>query len=226
MTEEWIDALIPEFNKLYFCKLQRWLKKEREAGKEIYPPEEEVLRAFQFKPPHETNVVIVGQDPYHDPRMANGLAFSVPEGYGIPPSLLNIFKELKEDLGHRVPNHGDLTSWAKQGILLLNTVLTVERDQACSHAEKGWERFTDAAIRFLNRNTRKTVFILWGKHAQQKQTLINNPSHLVLQSTHPSPFSAYTHSQNQIAFMGSRPFSSANQFLIKANKKPINWQII
>lgn len=188
---------------------------------EVYPPREQIYRAIDLCPLNKTKVVIIGQDPYHGPGQANGLSFSVNKGIAIPPSLRNIYKELKSDLGIEPPNHGDLTSWAKQGILLLNAILTVEKGKPMSHAELGWENFTNDLLWLLNDNPKghPIVFILWGKKAQEKKNFLDNTQHLIIQSNHPSPFSA------DKGFFGSKPFSRTNEFLIKNGIEPIDWRI-
>jgi uracil-DNA glycosylase len=186
---------------------------------EVYPPRDQLFTAFSLTPPEQVRVVILGQDPYHEPGQAHGLAFSVREGIRVPPSLVNIYKELQDDLGCYVPNNGYLVKWAKQGVLLLNTVLTVRAHQANSHRGIGWEEFTDAAIRILNEQDRPIVFILWGRPAQMKKAMLNNPKHLILEAPHPSPLSSYR------GFFGSKPFSKTNQFLQQHGLEPIDWQI-
>lgn len=201
-------------------ELETFLARERAAGKEIYPSEENIFRAFQLTNPDDVKVVILGQDPYHGENQAHGLSFSVQEGVSLPPSLRNIFKELTKDLephGFKAPKNGDLTKWAKQGVLLLNAVLTVEAGQAGSHARRGWEEFTDAVIESLGQKNKGVVFILWGNYAIKKRPLIDESNHCVLTSVHPSPLSASR------GFLGSQPFSNANKYLQSIGKNPIDW---
>lgn len=218
MENKWTPFLKEEFKKDYFLKLSEFLKQEY-ATKTIYPKREDVFNAFAYTAFDDVKVVILGQDPYHQPHQAHGLCFSVNKGVKIPPSLVNIYKELNSDLGCSIPSHGCLVDWAKQGVFLLNTTLTVEQSHPNSHFNKGWEIFTDTAIQKLNEKTTPVVFILWGRNARSKKALITNPNHLILESAHPSPLSAYH------GFFGSRPFSKCNQFLIENNLKPIDWQI-
>ena len=185
----------------------------------VFPPADDVFNAYALTPLKDVKVVIIGQDPYHNNGQAHGLCFSVRPEVDIPPSLVNIYKELHDDLGCYIPNNGYLVKWAKQGVLLLNTVLTVRAHQANSHRGIGWEEFTDATIRILNEQDRPIVFILWGAPAQRKKAMLNNPAHLILEAPHPSPLSAYR------GFFGSRPFSKTNDFLIKNHLEPIDWQI-
>lgn len=214
----WEQALSPEFRKPYYRSLY---EKVRNAySKEVvYPPSDEIFAAFHLTPMEKVKVVILGQDPYHEPGEACGLSFSVKKGIQIPPSLQNIYKELESDLGYPIPHHGDLTKWAQEGVLLLNAVLTVRAHQAFSHSDFGWQQFTDAAIRALDTVDRPIVFILWGKSAAEKRNLITNPNRLVITSAHPSPLSAYR------GFFGSRPFSKANEFLKSHGETPVDWQI-
>ena len=193
--------------------------KNEYATRQIFPPADDIFNAFHLTPLHEVKVVILGQDPYHNDGQAHGLCFSVKPDVDIPPSLVNIYQELHDDLGCYIPNNGYLTKWAKQGVLMLNTVLTVRAHQANSHRGMGWEQFTDAAIRILNEQDRPIVFILWGSPAQKKAQMLNNPKHLILKAPHPSPLSAYR------GFFGSRPFSQTNEFLVKNGLEPIDWQI-
>lgn len=218
MENKWTLFLKEEFKKDYFLKLSAFLKEEY-ATKVIYPKKEDVFNAFAYTAFDDVKVVILGQDPYHQPHQAHGLCFSVNKGVKIPPSLVNIYKELNTDLGCSIPSHGCLIDWAKQGVFLLNTTLTVEQSHPNSHFNKGWEIFTDTAIQKLNEKTTPVVFILWGRNARSKKSLITNPNHLILESAHPSPLSAYH------GFFGSKPFSKCNQFLIENNLKPIDWQI-
>ena len=218
ITGEWEEALRGEFRKPYYAELYKRVLDEYRSH-EIYPPSTDIFNAFHFTPLPDVRAVILGQDPYHEPGQANGLCFSVHKGIRIPPSLVNIYAELHDDLGCRVPNNGDLTKWAKEGVLLLNTVLTVRAHEANSHKGIGWEEFTDAAIRVLAAEDRPLVFILWGGAARRKKQMITNPKHLVIESAHPSPLSAYN------GFFGSRPFSRCNEYLVRNNLKPIDWQI-
>ncbi len=218
ITGEWAKALKPEFGKPYYAELYKTVGEEYRT-KQIFPPAKDIFNAFQFAPLDEVKVVILGQDPYHGEGQANGLAFSVHPGIKVPPSLVNIYAELHDDLGCDIPDNGDLTKWAKQGVMLLNTVLTVRAHQANSHRGIGWETFTDAAIRVLADQDRPLVFILWGTPARKKKALIQNPKHLVLESPHPSPLSAYH------GFFGSRPFSKTNAYLEQNGLTPVDWQI-
>ncbi len=216
----WTEALADEKAKPYFRELMLQVQAEREAGKIIYPPKEDVFTAFSITALEDVRVVILGQDPYHGPNQAHGLCFSVLPGVKIPPSLKNIYKELASDIeGFVIPNHGNLLSWAQQGVLLLNTVLTVEQGKAHSHAKWGWETFTDKVIDAVNEHREGVVFLLWGSHAQRKGDSINREKHCVLHAPHPSPLSAHR------GFFGSRPFSQTNQFLAQAGKPPIQWQV-
>ncbi len=214
----WAKALAGEFKKPYYKKLFEKVGEEYRTHR-IYPPAEEIFNAFHFTPLEQVKVVILGQDPYHGEGQAQGLCFSVRPGVEIPPSLVNIYKELEEDLGCYIPNNGCLEKWARQGVLLLNTVLTVRAHQANSHRDIGWEEFTDAAIRVLAEQERPLVFILWGRPAQSKKAMIHNPAHLVLEAPHPSPLSAFR------GFFGSRPFSRTNAYLRQNGLEPIDWQI-
>lgn len=218
ITNDWKEALAPEFKKPYYKKLYQFVREEYQT-KSIYPSAEDIFNAFHFTPLHDVKVVILGQDPYHGPGQAHGLCFSVKPDVGIPPSLVNIYQELHDDLGCYIPDNGYLEKWARQGIMLLNTVLTVRARQANSHRGMGWEEFTDAAIRILADEQRPMVFILWGAPAQKKRSMIYNPQHLVLEAPHPSPLSAYR------GFFGSKPFSQTNAFLEGHGIPPIDWQI-
>lgn len=218
ISGSWEKALRGEFSKDYYKKLFVRIREEYQT-KTIYPPADDIFNAFHFTPLEEVKVVILGQDPYHEPGQAHGLCFSVKPHVPIPPSLLNIYKELEDDLGCYIPNNGYLEKWTRQGVLMLNTVLTVRAHQANSHKELGWEKFTDAAIRVLADQDRPMVFVLWGKPAQKKKEMIYNPKHLVIQSAHPSPLSAYR------GFFGSRPFSQINAYLEKNGLAPVDWQI-
>ncbi|HCA77515.1 MAG TPA: uracil-DNA glycosylase [Alteromonas sp.] len=216
----WQDALGPQKEAEYFTRLMARIQSEREAGKVIYPPQQDVFNALKFTPLESVKVVILGQDPYHGPDQAHGLCFSVLPGVKTPPSLVNIYKELAADIdGFVIPKHGTLTRWAEQGVLLLNTVLTVEQGKAHSHAKWGWETFTDAVIDAVNRHQQGVVFLLWGSHAQKKGMHIDTSKHHVLSAPHPSPLSAHR------GFLGCKHFSQTNQLLSSQNKSPINWQL-
>ncbi|MBP3421378.1 MAG: uracil-DNA glycosylase [Lachnospiraceae bacterium] len=218
ISNDWLEPLKPEFSKDYYKELYKKVIEEYKTHL-IFPPSEDVFTAFELTPLKDVKVVIIGQDPYHNVGQAHGLCFSVRPEVDIPPSLVNIYKELHEDLGCEIPNNGYLVKWAKQGVLLLNTVLTVRAHQANSHRGMGWEQFTDAAIRVLNEEDRPIVFILWGAPAQKKKAMLNNPKHLILEAPHPSPLSAYR------GFFGSKPFSKTNAFLEQNGLAPIDWQI-
>ena len=215
---DWDDILANEFNSEYYSKLRKFLDYEYQ-NYTIYPLPQYIYTALRLTTYKDTKVLILGQDPYHEINQAHGLAFSVNKNVDIPPSLVNIYKELHDDIGCNIPNHGYLVDWAKQGVLLLNTVLTVRAHQANSHKNQGWERLTDAIIVELNKKETPMVFILWGANARSKKSLITNPKHLILESVHPSPLSAYN------GFFGSKPFSKTNKFLIENNETPINWSI-
>jgi len=214
----WKTALADEFEKPYFKELANFVRTEYLTST-IYPPPKDIFRAFDETPFDQVKVVILGQDPYHGPGQANGLCFSVHEGIRQPPSMQNIFKELNTDIGLPIPKSGDLTPWARQGVLLLNATLTVEASKAGSHQDKGWETFTDAAIKKLSESREHLVFILWGAYAQKKGAVIDRSKHLVLSSAHPSPFSAYS------GFFGTKPFSKTNQYLVENGIEPIEWKI-
>ncbi|MCI7227865.1 Uracil-DNA glycosylase [uncultured Clostridium sp.] len=218
IANDWLEPLKPEFSKPYYKKLYQTVNEEYRTH-QIFPPADDIFNAFALTPLHEVKVVILGQDPYHGEGQAHGLCFSVKPDVEIPPSLVNIYKELQDDCGCEIPNNGYLTKWAKQGVLLLNTVLTVRAHQANSHRGIGWEEFTDAAIRVLNEQDRPMVFILWGRPAQMKKSMLTNPNHLIIESPHPSPLSAYR------GFFGSRPFSRTNKYLKEHGLKEIDWQI-
>ena len=218
ITNDWLEPLKPEFSKEYYKKLYFMVMDEYKHHL-VFPPADDVFNAYALTPLKDVKVVIIGQDPYHNNGQAHGLCFSVRPEVDIPPSLVNIYKELHDDLGCYIPNNRCLVKWAKQGVLLLNTVLTVRAHQANSHRGIGWEEFTDATIRILNEQDRPIVFILWGAPAQRKKAMLNNPAHLILEAPHPSPLSAYR------GFFGSRPFSKTNDFLIKNHLEPIDWQI-
>jgi uracil-DNA glycosylase len=215
----WDVVLKEEFKAPYMQSLRSFLVKEKEENKFIYPKRANVFKAFQYTPLDKVKVVILGQDPYHGPNQAHGLCFSVLPGVAIPPSLQNIYKELEADLGIKPVNHGCLISWAKQGVLLLNSVLTVERSLANSHQGKGWEIFTDKVIKILNEQPRSLVFVLWGAYAQKKGLVIDDKKHLVIKSVHPSPLSSHR------GFFGSRPFSKINHFLEAHGEVPIDWKL-
>jgi uracil-DNA glycosylase len=215
----WLAALRSEFDQPYMAELKRFLLTEKEAGKRIFPPGANWFRALDLTPLDEVKVVILGQDPYHGPGQAHGLCFSVPNGVRTPPSLVNIYKELESDLGIRRPAHGFLEHWARQGVLLLNSVLTVEMGIAASHRDRGWERFTDAVIRAVNAKQAPVVFMLWGSYAQKKASFVDTSRHLVLKAAHPSPLSAHN------GFLGCRHFSKANAFLESRGLEPIDWAL-
>jgi len=218
LNNDWQDIIGDEFDKPYYQELRAFLKIEY-GTQTIYPDKHDIFNAFRLTPYSEIKVVLIGQDPYHGPGQAHGLSFSVKPGIPAPPSLINIFKEMHDDLGIPIPNHGFLDSWAKQGVLLLNTVLTVRAGEAHSHRMKGWETFTDEVIRAINLKNEPVVFWLWGKPAQEKEKLITNPLHLILKAPHPSPLSVYR------GFYGCKPFSKTNEFLIKIGKAPIDWTL-
>jgi uracil-DNA glycosylase len=219
LHKSWLEPLQPEFDAPYMAALRAFLVAEREAGKRIFPRGSEWFHALDATPLDEVRVVILGQDPYHGEGQAHGLCFSVQDGVAPPPSLLNIYKEMKTDLGLDPPRHGHLESWARQGVLLLNSVLTVEAGRAASHQGKGWERFTDAVIRQVNSLPRPVVFILWGSYAQKKAAFVDASRHCIIKSAHPSPLSAHN------GFFGSRPFSRANAFLIAQGQAPVDWKL-
>jgi uracil-DNA glycosylase len=218
LNNDWQEVLGEEFQKPYYRQLREFLKNEYE-NYTVYPKQEDVFNALQYTPYRDVKTVILGQDPYHGPGQAHGLSFSVKPDVKIPPSLKNIFKEMQDDLGCDIPNNGYLVKWAKEGVLLLNTVLTVRKGQAHSHKGKGWELFTDRVIQKLNEREKPVIFILWGKPAQEKGKLIDDSKHFILTSPHPSPFSA------RKGFFGSRPFSKANELLRKQGEEPIDWKI-
>ena len=218
ISNDWLAPLRPEFAKPYYATLYKKVKEEY-STRQIFPPADDIFNAFHLTPLHKVKVVILGQDPYHNNGQAHGLCFSVKKGVAVPPSLVNIYQELRDDLGCDIPDHGCLTKWAEQGVLMLNTVLTVRAHQANSHRGIGWEEFTDAAIMALNKEDRPMVFILWGAPAQRKEKMLNNPKHLILKAPHPSPLSAYR------GFFGSKPFSQTNTFLENHGVEPIDWQI-
>lgn len=216
IEESWKEALIPEFSKDYFIRLTDFVRKEYHETT-VYPPGKLIFNAFNLCPFDKVKVVIIGQDPYHGPGQAHGLCFSVNDGIQPPPSLVNIFKEINSDLGKPIPQSGNLTRWAEQGVLLLNATLTVRAHQAGSHQKRGWEEFTDAVIRILAEEKSNLVFILWGSYAQKKGAFIDRNKHLVLTSVHPSPLSAYN------GFFGNHHFSLANDYLVKNGKTAIDW---
>lgn len=217
IPSRWRQALAKETEAPYFAELAAFLERER-ATKAIFPPKTRVFRALELTAPDDVKVVLLGQDPYHDEGQAHGLCFSVEPPTKPPPSLRNIFKELKDDLGISPPEHGDLTAWARQGVLLLNTVLTVEAHSPASHKNKGWERFTDAVLLHLNARTTPIVFVLWGAHARAKAKLLDRARHVVIEGAHPSPLSAKK-------FLGSRPFSAINAALVEKGRAPIAWSL-
>ncbi|KIY22036.1 uracil-DNA glycosylase [Mesobacillus subterraneus] len=214
----WASLLAEEFEKAYYLELREYLMEEYEK-ETVYPEKEDIFNALLFTDYDKVKVVILGQDPYHRPGQAHGLSFSVKPGVAVPPSLRNIFKELKEDLGCKIPNHGYLKNWADQGVLLLNTVLTVRKGEAHSHKGKGWEIFTDKVIKLLNEREAPVIFILWGKPAETKRKLIDESKHKIIQSAHPSPLSASR------GFFGSKPFSKVNEILRQSDRQEIDWQI-
>ncbi len=212
----WKQVLEPEFDKDYFASLTSFVKKEYNSST-VYPPPKFIFKAFELTPFDQVKVVILGQDPYHGEQQANGLAFSVNPGVRVPPSLLNIYKELHRDLNKPIPKQGDLTSWANQGVLLLNATLTVEANKAGSHQNKGWEQFTDTVIKALSDKKQGLVFMLWGRYAQNKGQVIDESKHLVLKTTHPSPLSAHQ------GFLGCSHFSQCNTYLLLNGEQPIEW---
>ena len=218
IQNDWLAPLSPEFKKPYYAELYKKVREEY-STRQIFPPADEIFTAFELTPLSEVKVVIIGQDPYHGDGQAHGLCFSVKPEIETPPSLVNIYKELNSDLGCFIPNNGYLIKWAKQGVLMLNTVLTVRAHQANSHRGIGWETFTDAAIRILNEQDRPIVYLLWGKPAQMKKSMLNNPKHLILEAPHPSPLSAYR------GFFGCQHFSKTNEYLKENGLEPIDWQI-
>jgi uracil-DNA glycosylase len=219
IDDSWKSALKSEFGKSYFQNIVTFLKTEKMAGKTIYPPGSLIFNAFNTTPLAHVKVVILGQDPYHGPGQAHGLCFSVASGVPAPPSLVNIFKELQSDVGVPIPDHGCLTKWAEQGVLLLNASLTVRASEPMSHSQIGWAEFTNNVIKKISEQKEHVVFMLWGKFAQEKQVLIDETKHLVLKAAHPSPLSAYA------GFFGCRHFSKANEYLVKNGIDPINWAL-
>ena len=218
INNDWLEPLKPEFGKPYYKELYNKIVKEYSENV-VYPPSDEIFTAFELTPLSKVKVVIIGQDPYHNVNQAHGLSFSVKPEVAIPPSLENIYQELKNDLGCYIPNNGYLTKWAEQGVLMLNSVLTVRAHKAFSHQGFGWEKFTDAVINILNNEDRPIVYLLWGKPAERKAQVVNNPKQLLLKAPHPSPLSAYR------GFFGCKHFSKANEFLIANGLEPIDWQI-
>ena len=219
LEDSWLAILRQEFEQPYMQQLRQFLQAEKDRRKIIFPPGKQIFHAFNTTPFEQVKVVILGQDPYHGPNQAHGLCFSVVPGVSPPPSLINIFKEIEDDLGIPAPKHGCLQSWAEQGVLLLNSTLTVERARAGSHQGKGWETFTDRVIEALNEHREGLVFMLWGSYAQNKGALINQQKHQVLKSPHPSPLSAHR------GFFGNRHFSQANEYLERQGLTPIQWQL-
>ena len=218
IEQSWKSALADEFGKPYFESLVRFLHKEKAEGKRVFPPGSQIFRAFDLTPVNHVKVVILGQDPYHGPGQAHGLSFSVPEGVPAPPSLKNIFKEIESDMGVRMSGYPNLENWARQGVLLLNAVLTVRSGEAASHSRIGWEQFTNAVIRYISDNCEGVVFMLWGNFARGKRDLIDSSRHCVLEAAHPSPLA-------RGAFFGCRHFSRANAYLAGIGKEPVNWQL-
>ena len=219
ISNDWKKALEPEFAKNYYRALYMEINAEYTSGKVIYPPAQDIFNAFHLTPIANVKCVILGQDPYHEPGQAHGLCFSVQPGVETPPSLVNIYKELHDDVGCYIPNNGFLEKWAKQGVLMLNTILTVRAHEAFSHKDLGWEQFTDAVLQILNAQNKPIVFLLWGAAAGKKAAMLDNPNHLILKAPHPSPLSAYR------GFFGCHHFSKANAFLTEHGVKPIDWQI-
>jgi len=219
LHQSWLKVLADEFNQPYMKNLKQFLLQQKQIGKTIYPQGNDIFNALNSIHFDKVKVVILGQDPYHGPNQAHGLCFSVNEGVKIPPSLRNIYKELNQDINFVIPNHGNLQSWASQGVLLLNSVLTVNQGQAGSHQGKGWERFTDKVISLLNQQHKNLVYMLWGSYAHKKGDSIDTNNNLVLKSVHPSPLSAHR------GFLGCRHFSQCNNYLLSQDKQVINWQL-
>ena len=217
IEQSWKDALTTEFEKDYFKKLTDFVRSEYMSGKTIYPEPKNIFNAFNLCPLDKVKVVIIGQDPYHEPGQAHGLCFSVKSGINFPPSLINIYKEIESAIGHKSITNGDLTSWANQGVLLLNSTLTVQAHIAASHSGKGWEIFTDAVIKAVAENRKHVVYMLWGSFAQKKAEFVNKNENLILASAHPSPLSAYR------GFFGNHHFSRANEYLVANGETPIDW---
>ena len=218
IESSWKQALQSEFDEPYFAELVRYLHREKQEGRTIFPPGSQIFRAFELTPLPEVKVVILGQDPYHGYGQAMGLCFSVPENVPAPPSLRNIFKEIEDDLGVRMSGSPDLTPWARQGVLLLNAILTVRAGEAASHGTIGWQRFTDAVIRYVSDHCEGVVFLLWGNYARSKRDLIDGSRHLILEAAHPSPLA-------RGAFFGCRHFSKANDYLVRQGKTPVDWAL-
>ena len=216
IDNDWLEPLSAEFRKPYYAQLYKKVRDEY-ASFQVYPPAGDILNAFHLTPLSAVKVVILGQDPYHEPGQAHGLCFSVESGVDFPPSLINIYKEIESDLGHKSITHGDLSAWAKQGVLLLNSTLTVRAHDAASHSGHGWEQFTDAVIRAVAQNKNHVVYMLWGSFAQKKAEFVDGQNNLILKSAHPSPLSAYR------GFFGNHHFSRANEYLIANGKAPIDW---
>jgi len=219
IEESWKQILKDEFDKPYFCQIPNHLKTEKEQRKKIFPPGSQIFNAFDTTPFDKVKVVILGQDPYHGPGQAHGLCFSVPQGIAKPPSLINIFKELHDDIGIPIPDHGNLTHWAEQGVFLLNASLTVRSGEPMSHSKIGWAEFTDTVIKKISEKKKNIVFIFWGKFAQEKRILVDENKHVVLRAAHPSPLSAYN------GFFGCKHFSKTNEYLVKNGIDPINWSL-
>lgn len=219
LESSWKAVLNNEFNQDYFKQIKQFILQEKAKGKEVFPPGKLMFNAFNLTPFNQVKVVIIGQDPYHGLGQAHGLSFSVPTGIKTPPSLQNIYKEIESDLGLSIPNHGNLESWAKRGVLMLNAVLSVNSGEPASHKAAGWENFTNAVIYYLSQQRSNLVFMLWGRFAQEKELLIDAHKHLILKAAHPSPFSAYQ------GFMGCKHFSKANEFLKLKGIEPIDWSI-
>jgi uracil-DNA glycosylase len=219
LSKDWKDRLKREFESSYFVDLKAFLLEEKASGKQLFPPGNKIFNAFDHTPFDSVKVVILGQDPYHGPGQAHGLCFSVAPGIQKPPSLQNIFKEIRDDLGYPIPESGNLESWAKQGVLLLNATLTVRAGEAGSHQNKGWEQFTNAVIRLLSEEKEGLIFLLWGRFAQAKEAIIDTGKHFVLKAAHPSPLSAYN------GFFGCKHFSKVNEILLNTGRKPINWKL-
>ena len=217
IEQSWKSALSHEFDKDYFKNLTDFVRGEYLSGKTIYPAAKNIFNAFNLCPLDQVKVVIIGQDPYHEPGQAHGLCFSVESGVDLPPSLINIYKEIESDIGHKSITNGDLSAWAKQGVLLLNATLTVRAHVAASHVGHGWETFTDAVIKTVAQNRKNVVYMLWGSYAQRKAEIVDKNENLVLTSAHPSPLSAYR------GFFGNHHFSRANEYLVQHNQKPIDW---
>ena len=219
LEQSWLNVLKDELEQSYMGELRSFLASELAAGKTIYPHGKEIFQAFDWTPLEKVKVVIIGQDPYHSPNQAHGACFSVKPGVSAPPSLVNIFKEIRSDLGLTVPNHGYLKKWGTQGVFLLNTVLTVERSRPASHQGRGWERFTDRVVEVLNRKREGLVFMLWGSHARKKAEGVDGKRHLILRAPHPSPLSAHR------GFLGCGHFSQGNRYLVQCGLEPIDWEL-